>query len=126
MNEIRLVTGEDLPSVEVELVDSPPPDATSPDDLATHEPDAARPGAAFEPRREDRRVAQRYRAGEGRCWVGWNDEGRFRQVAAWIIDISVSGSLIAVDVPPPTDRSVWIRLDDPAVPEWAEARVLDT
>src|SRR4051812_10532227 len=67
MNEIRPVTGVDPPSVEVEPVDPNPPDLTTPGDPASHEPDTAGPGSAFEPRLEDRRVAQRYRTREGRC-----------------------------------------------------------
>ena len=80
-------------------------------------------GASFLPG-EDRRVAQRYRAKDGRCWLGWQEAGGFRQSAGWIIDISVSGGLIATDAAPPTDRSIWLRLDNPIVPDWAETRLV--
>jgi hypothetical protein len=124
MNEIRLLKGSETLTVEIEQPDSlaaslPPSGEPDPP-----EPQAGEPPPA-EYRLEDRRVAQRYRAAEGRCWIGWQDMGGFRQSAAWILDISVSGSLIATDVAPPTSRSVWLRLDNPAVPDWAEARLVD-
>jgi hypothetical protein len=72
----------------------------------------------------ERRVSQRYRARDVRGLIGWTEGGVFRQRNAWIVDISATGSLIATDVPPPLDRSIWLRLDNPAVPAWAEAKVL--
>lgn len=73
---------------------------------------------------QDRRVAHRYRAVNGRCWLGWQDAVQFRQSAAWIIDIGASGTLVATDDLPPDDRSIWLRLDNPDVPEWAETRLV--
>jgi hypothetical protein len=134
MNEIRLARGEEPLTVEVEARQS---------DHAWIDPDGDRglsvpvpvPEPEFEfepvpvplipePAPEERRVAQRYPATEGRCWIGWQESGQFRQLAAWILNISVSGSLVATDTPPPLDRPIWLRLDDTTVPEWAEAKVL--
>jgi hypothetical protein len=124
MDEIRLLKGSEPLTVEIERPDSPPSSSSPTVDPGPPEPQAYEP-SPVEHRIEDRRVAQRYRAVEGRCWVGWQDGVGFRQSAAWILDISVSGSLIATDAPPPTNRTVWLRLDNPSVPEWAETRVID-
>jgi hypothetical protein len=94
------------------------------DDLILPEPQADEP-PPVEHRIVDRRVASRYRALEGRCWIGWQVGLGFHQSAAWILDISASGSLIATDAAPPTNCSVWLRLDNPAVPDWAESRVIE-
>jgi hypothetical protein len=125
MNEIRLLKDPDSLKVEVEPPDSQPPGLPTSDDRDSLEPDPGEPPFPLEYRIEDRRVAHRYRAKEGRCWIGWKGVGGFQQSAGWIIDISVSGSLVATDAPTPADRPVWLRLDDPAVPEWAEAKVVD-
>ena len=125
MNEIRLQNDSEPQVIEILHADDEVPSARRP---PTRIPP---PGiyrgmvpATRRPRFEDRRVAQRHRAKEGRCWIGWHDAGLFRQSAAWIIDISASGGLIATDAPPPGDRSVWIRLDNALVPDWAETRLV--
>jgi hypothetical protein len=123
MNEIQPLKNLEHRSVEVEPLD----------------PEFARPTTARDPfasagcetppppeaRIVDRRVAVRHRAKEGRCWLGWHDRGFFRHSAAWIINISSSGALVATDIPPPADQSIWLRLDNPAFPEWAETRLVD-
>jgi hypothetical protein len=125
MNELQILKGLDPLLSEVGLSDSPPSDPAPPGDHPFFASDPIEPSPHFGSRVEDRRVAHRYRARDGRCWIGWHAAGGFRQSAAWIIDISASGGLLATDGPPPLDRSVWIRLDNPSVPDWAEARVVD-
>ena len=128
MNEIRLARGLEPLKAEVESHDSrdnwfmPAGEqdpslvgSSTPEDFPRYEPS---------PRPADRRVAQRYPATQGRCWVGWYEAGQFRESAGWILNISVSGCLVALSIPPPTDGSIWIRLDSPAVPDWAEAKAL--
>jgi hypothetical protein len=73
---------------------------------------------------EEKRVSHRYPAPAGRSWLGWYEAGAFRQTAGWILNISSSGALVASDVRPPVGPSVWLRLADPAVAEWAEVRVI--
>jgi hypothetical protein len=123
MNEIRLLKDSEPPVVERPLPDSNPSGAELLRGEESFEWGMSEPPPP-EVRIEDRRVAQRYRAQEGRCWIGWHEAGAFRQSPAWILDISASGGLLATDAPPLTDRSVWLRLDNPAVPDWAEARVV--
>jgi hypothetical protein len=72
----------------------------------------------------EQRASQRYAAMAGRSWLGWYEGSNLRQTAAWILNISASGCLIAADAPTPGDRSVWLRLDNPAVPDWTEVRVV--
>jgi hypothetical protein len=72
----------------------------------------------------DQRASQRYAAVGGRSWLGWYEGSRFQQTPAWILNISASGCLIAADAPAPLDRSIWLRLDDAAVPDWSEVRVI--
>jgi hypothetical protein len=126
MNEIRLL--KDLESQIIEIEPAEPGATYSapccPEDRTPPGPEEPPPPFPPYVPSSDRRVAQRYRAKEGRCWVGWHDAGSFRQSAAWIIDISSSGGLIATDAPPPADRSVWLRLDNAEVPDWAEARLV--
>src|SRR5262245_29955740 len=63
----------------------------------------------------DKRTCQRYRAVNGRGWLGWYEGSAFHQTAAWILDISAGGCLAAADRPAPTRGSAWLRLDNPAV-----------
>jgi hypothetical protein len=131
MDEIRLLRDlEHPPGVAEPAAGSSGP---SPRPEAAHaaapepRPSASSPGSPpprSTVRDRERRVATRYRAVDGRCWLGWHDAVRFRQSAGWIINISASGCLVASDEAPPADRSVWLRLDKPELPEWAEARVV--
>ncbi len=128
MNEIRLARDPESLKAEVESHDSGDAWFVSagehdPSVLETGDSEALPPCGPVLPA-ADRRVAQRYRATRGRCWVGWHEAGRFRVSAGWILNISVSGGLVALDSPPPTSGSIWIRPDSPAVPDWAEAKVL--
>jgi hypothetical protein len=72
----------------------------------------------------ERRAAQRYLARDVRGWIGWYEGATFRELTAWIVNISAAGTLVATDTPPPADRAIWLRLDNPAVPDWAAARVV--
>jgi hypothetical protein len=72
----------------------------------------------------EQRACQRYPAIGGRSWLGWYVGSQFEQTAAWILNLSASGCLTVADRPVPADRSLWLRLDDPAVPDWAEVRVV--
>jgi hypothetical protein len=73
----------------------------------------------------DARSSQRYPAVAGRSWLGWHEATAFRQVAAWILNISASGCLVAVDERAAENRALWLRLDNPSVPDWAEVRVIE-
>jgi hypothetical protein len=73
---------------------------------------------------EEHRACHRYPAVAGRSWLGWYEGSQFRQTASWVLNISAGGCLLVADAPPPADRSLWLRLDDPAVPNWAEVRVV--
>src|SRR4051794_25985978 len=119
MNEIRHLKDREPRVIETNTerteIDDPTAVAAPEDDPFARGTDTP-PLVPFLPG-EDRRVAQRYRAKEGRCWIGWHEAGGFRQSAGWIIDISMSGGLIATDVAPPNDRSLWLRLDNPIVPD---------
>jgi hypothetical protein len=125
MNEIRVV--KDPESLKVEVLPRDPENgdpgpSVHPDPIESDGEGAPPPAPG---RIEERRVAHRYRATQGRCWIGWNDGVKFHQSAAWLLNISLSGGLVATDAPPPTNRSVWLRLDDPAVPDWTEARIIE-
>src|SRR4051812_27741699 len=72
----------------------------------------------------DRRSAPRYRAIAGRAWIGWKDGRDFRRAAAWFLDVSQGGALLAVDALPPAGCPVWVRLDRDGPSEWSEARVV--
>jgi hypothetical protein len=72
----------------------------------------------------EQRASQRYPAVEGRCWLGWHEGTEFREIAAWILNISASGCLVAADAPGPTDRPIWLRLDAPACSRWVDVRIM--
>jgi hypothetical protein len=94
-------------------------------DCPDPEPEVWRPGyTSIQP--DERRASHRYPAlGDGgRSWLGWYEWSNFRQVAAWILNISSGGCLLAADAPAPHDRAIWLRLDNAAVPDWAEVRVI--
>jgi hypothetical protein len=59
----------------------------------------------------------------GRAWLGWKAAGEFVYRAAWVIDVSSGGCLIASDGAPPEDRKVYVRLVGAHLPHWFEARV---
>jgi hypothetical protein len=73
---------------------------------------------------EEKRSCQRYPAFAGRSWLGWHEGTQFHQTAAWILNISAGGCLVVADATAPTDRSIWLRLDNPSVSDWAELRVV--
>jgi hypothetical protein len=128
MNEIRSLKGSEAPTDGVEPRESVTIEV-EPRDLSAFAdspfPDDAGPPPPPEVRNVERRVAQRYPAVEGRSWLAWKEGNGFRRTAAWILNISASGCLVVSDLPPPTDRSIWLRLDNPAVPDWTEARLVD-
>jgi hypothetical protein len=87
-------------------------------------PEVWRPGyTSIQP--HEQRASLRYPAVGGRSWLGWYEGSYFRQTPAWILNISATGCLIAADAPAPPDRAIWLRLDDAAVPDWSEMRVID-
>src|SRR3954470_13014803 len=101
MNEI--VSSKDLEALTVEL-EPLEVNSSCPPPSWDHEPSA--PGSVMQAflhdqRISDRRVAQRYLATQGKCWIGWHEAGTFRNSAAWIIDISSSGALVATDASAP-------------------------
>ncbi len=117
MNEIQVYKDSEplkaeLESIEVDVMIPPEPTA---DEWVPN----------FAPVRvEERRTCQRYPAMAGRSWLGWYEGSQFHQTAAWILNISASGCLVAADVTAPADRSLWLRLDDSAAPDWAEVRIV--
>ena len=117
MNDIQLWNGSEPHKAEVEPITD---DFPIPPDPGTEEwfPNPA------QVRIQEQRSSQRYLAASGRSWLGWHEKGSFHQTAAWILNISASGCLVAADEPAPADRSLWLRLDNPAVPGWAEVRVI--
>jgi hypothetical protein len=120
MNEIEPWKVTQPLEVEVELVDIGCPDPPDP------EPEVWRPGyTSIQP--NEKRASHRYPAvGDGgRSWLGWFEGNHFLETPAWILNISAGGCLIAVDAPAPPNRSVWLRLDTAAVPDWVEVRIID-
>lgn len=72
---------------------------------------------------QERRQAIRYPAVLGRAWVGWREGNDFPRRAAWVIDVSAGGCLLAVDGETPARGTVLVRLDGPYLPEWYEASI---
>jgi hypothetical protein len=61
----------------------------------------------------------------GRAWLGWKTPRAFEYRAAWVIDVSAGGCLVASDGIPPSEGPVYLRLVGALLPEWFEARVLE-
>ena len=117
MNEIQVYEDSEPLKAEIEPigVDLPiPPDPT---------PDVWVPTAA-QIRAEEQRACQRYPAVAGRSWLGWYEGSQFHRTAAWILNISAGGCLVVADTAAPAGGSLWLCLDDHAVANWAEVRVI--
>ncbi len=117
MNEIQVYKDAEPLKAEIEPieVDSTIPPDPNPSEWAPS-PDQIRI--------EEQRACQRYPAAAGRSWLGWYQGSQFHQTAAWILNTSAGGCLVVADATTPTDRSLWLRLDNPAIPDWAEVRAV--
>lgn len=60
-----------------------------------------------------------------RAWLGWRDDGEFRPTPAMLMDIGLGGCRVGTAEPPPTGRSMLMRLDGTLLPAWYEVDVLD-
>ena len=117
MNEIQVYKDSEPLKAEIEPIEV---DSTIPP-----EPNPSEWAPSFEQIRvEEQRACQRYPAVAGRSWLGWYQGSQFHQTAAWILNISAGGCLVVADALAPADRSLWLRLDDPAAADWAEVRVV--
>jgi hypothetical protein len=72
---------------------------------------------------KDRRSALRLAASANTAQVRWSDTGRAGEVKARLVDISLTGALIACDDPAAADRALWLRLREPGASDWVSARV---
>jgi hypothetical protein len=73
----------------------------------------------------DSRKTYRYPAVGNNARLGWWEGADFREVPAWIEDVSQDGVLIvSEEVPPRT--TVYLRLVKPTETDWARIRVLRT
>jgi hypothetical protein len=117
MNEIEVYKDSEPLKAEIEPIgaDPPIPPDPTPGDWSQY---------LYPMRVEENRACQRYPAVAGRSWLGWYEGRQFHQTAAWILNISAGGCLVVADKTTPVDRSLWLRLDDPGVPNWAEVRVV--
>jgi hypothetical protein len=79
---------------------------------------------AFAIVKDERRVTCRYPAAREPVIIGWWVGEKFKTVGVALRDISLSGASAKTRTPPPASGPVWIRLNDPAQPEWVEAKVI--
>jgi hypothetical protein len=74
---------------------------------------------------EDRRGICRYSVVEAHAWLGWWEKDEFHSTNARLVDISLRGCMMTVDLLPPQDRSVWFCPPGTAPSEWIEARLIE-
>jgi hypothetical protein len=73
----------------------------------------------------DRRASLRYPAVVRHAWLGWREGREFQRAAAFLLDISLGGCLLAATEVPPAHRTILICLDGPLLPVWFEAKALE-
>ena len=72
----------------------------------------------------ERRVGCRYEAAKGPVVLGWWNGPKFETAEMALRDISLSGASAVTETPPPDSAPIWLRLNDPAHPDWVEANVV--
>ncbi len=73
---------------------------------------------------DERRVTCRYSAAKGPVVIGWWIGPEFETAEMALRDISLSGASAVTETPPPDSAPIWLRLNDPAHPDWVEATVI--
>ena len=73
---------------------------------------------------DERRVTCRYSAAKNPIVIGWWNGPDFETAEMALRDISLSGASAITDFPPPEAAPIWLRLNDPAHPDWVEATVV--
>ncbi len=73
---------------------------------------------------DERRVTCRYSAAKGPVVIGWWIGPKFETAEIALRDISLSGASAITETPPPDSAPIWLRLNDPAHPDWVEATVV--
>ena len=66
----------------------------------------------------------RYAAAKGPVEIGWWIGPEFKTAEVALRDISLSGASAVTRTPPPDSAPIWLRLNDPAHPDWVEAKVI--
>ncbi len=77
------------------------------------------------PGTQERRSVCRYSVVQDNAWLGWWERQTYRTTPAKIIDISLRGALLTVDVFPPKDQVIWFC--PPGVlptDEWIEIKLI--
>ena len=72
----------------------------------------------------ERRVTCRYPAATSPIVIGWWVGSKFETAEMALRDISLSGASAVTRTPPPSSGAIWLRLNDPAHPDWVEATVV--
>ena len=72
----------------------------------------------------ERRVMCRYVAAKAPVEIGWWIGEEFKTVEVALRDISLSGASAETRTPPPDSAPIWLRLNNPAQPDWVEAKVI--
>ncbi|WP_422929477.1 PilZ domain-containing protein [Singulisphaera sp. PoT] len=78
------------------------------------------------PIRWERRGAPRHEPSETRLWVGWPQDGSFQVTGAGLVNISETGALLLIDMPPEKGATVWLRLEGPAPIDDVQAIVVES
>ncbi len=73
---------------------------------------------------DERRSMCRYAAAKGHIVIGWWIGPDFKAVEVALRDVSLSGVSAVTRTPPPRSAPIWLRLTNPAHPDWVEARVI--
>jgi hypothetical protein len=72
----------------------------------------------------ERRTAARYSAVENRVRLGWWLDETFQETNGKIHDLNQGGVGIVVELPPPSEVGVWLRLDCPDQSAWLPVEVV--
>ncbi len=72
----------------------------------------------------ERRVTCRYAAANSPVVAGWWIGPAFETAELALRNVSLSGASAVTKTPPPNSAPIWLRLNDPAYPDWVEATVI--
>lgn len=72
----------------------------------------------------ERRITCRYAAAKSPVEIGRWVGSEFKITEMALRDVSLSGASGVAETPPPDSATIWMRLNDPAHPDWVEATVI--
>jgi hypothetical protein len=75
---------------------------------------------------DERRRVCRYSAVQTAAWLGWWEGQEFKSTSARLVDISLRGCMMTVELLPPQGQPVWFCPPGATPTEWIEATLIES